>query len=113
MTCPPGAQTAGHTDPAVDPARWSIDLKHPTSRMAAADLDADGRHELVFGSSDGSLYALAERAGRARILWRVPLSRRVGEPVLADLDGDDRAEILVTTESGRLYCLRAQDSIGK
>ena len=78
--------------------------------MAAADLDGDGRQELVFGGSDGNLYALAERSGQARILWKVPLGRRVGEPVLADLDGDNRAEILVTTEAGRLYCLRGEGS---
>ena len=65
------------------------------------------------GGSDGNLYALAERSGQARVLWKVPLGRRVGEPVLADLDGDDRAEILVTTEAGRLYCLRAEGAGGK
>jgi outer membrane protein assembly factor BamB len=113
VTCPEAATAAGHPDAGGDPARWLIDLKAPTSRMSAADLDADGRHELVFGGSDGNLYALAERSGRARILWKVSLGRRVGEPVLADLDGDGRAEILVTTEAGRLYCLRAEGAGGK
>jgi hypothetical protein len=105
-TCPPG--TPGASDPGsrADPCRWSIDLKRPVSRMVAADLDADGRQELVLGGSDGNLYALAERSGGARVLWVVALGRRVGEPVLADLDGDDRAEILVGTEAGRIYCLR-------
>jgi hypothetical protein len=97
----------------VDPCRWSIDLKRPVSRMAAADLDGDGRQELVLGASDGYLYALAERAGEARVLWKVPLGRRVGEPVLADLDGDDRAEVLVGAEDGRLYCLRGDRAVGE
>ena len=81
--------------------------------MAAADLDADGRQELVLGSCDGNLYALAERSGGARVLWSVALGRRVGEPVLADLDGDDRAEILVGTEAGRLYCLSGDRATGE
>jgi len=106
-TCPPGKPVASDPNSAGDPSRWSIDLKRPVSRMAAADLDDDGRQELVLGCSDGNLYALAERSGQARVLWKVPLGSRVGEPVLADLDGDNRAEILVTTEAGRLYCLSA------
>jgi outer membrane protein assembly factor BamB len=105
-TCPPGTPGASDPGPGAGPCRWSIDLRRPVSRMAAADLDADGRQELVLGGSDGKLYALAERSGAARVLWTVALGRRVGEPVLADLDGDDRAEILVGTEAGRLYCLR-------
>jgi hypothetical protein len=81
--------------------------------MAAADLDGDGRQEVLLGSSDGNLYALAERAGGARILWKLPLGRRVGEPVLADLDGDNQAEILVGAEDGRLYCLRGGRAAGE
>jgi outer membrane protein assembly factor BamB len=112
-TCSPGTSPAGAPAPEGDPARWSIELKRPASRMAAADLDDDGREELVLGGSDGNLYALAERSGKVRVLWQVPLGSRVGEPVLADLDGDNHAEILVTTEAGRLYCLRGQGSARK
>jgi outer membrane protein assembly factor BamB len=103
--CPPGTPASSVPPANADACRWSIDLKQPVSRMAAADLDGDGRHELVLGCSDGKLYALAERAAQGRILWTVPLGSRVGEPVLADLDGDSHAEILVTAEAGRLYCL--------
>ena len=81
--------------------------------MTAADLDGDGRQELILGGSDGNLYALAERSGQVRVLWRLPLGSRVGEPVLADLDGDNHAEILVTTEAGRLHCLRGDGSADK
>jgi hypothetical protein len=111
-TCPPGTTAASGPGAGVDPGRWSLDLRRPVSRMAAADLDDDGRQELVLGASDGNLYALAERPGGVRVLWTVPLGRRVGEPVLADLDGDDRAEILVGAEDGRLYCLRGDRAAG-
>jgi hypothetical protein len=112
-TCPPGTPSASERNSDVNPCRWSLDLMRPVSRMVAADIDADGRQELVLGSSDGNLYALAERSGQGRVFWRVALGRRVGEPVLADLDGDNRAEIVVAAESGLLYCLRGGGSAGK
>jgi hypothetical protein len=112
-TCPPGTPDAGGSSSGGDPCRWLLDLKRPVSRMAAADLDDDGRQELVLGSSDGNLYALAERAGEARVLWKVTLGRWVGEPVLADLDGDHHAEILVGAVDGRLYCLRGDRAAGE
>jgi outer membrane protein assembly factor BamB len=76
--------------------------------MLAADLDGDGRMELLFGCDDGKLYALAERNGKPMLLWSVSLGRRVGEPILADLDGDGLPEILVTAEDGKLYCLKGK-----
>jgi hypothetical protein len=112
-TCPAEGAPANQPRAEVDPSRWSIDMKRPVSRFIAADLDADGRQELLLGGSDGNLYALGERSGRARVLWKLELGRRVGEPILADLDGDNRAEILVAAEDGRLYCLQGErDSTG-
>jgi outer membrane protein assembly factor BamB len=111
-TCPPATRETGGSGDA-DPSRWSIDLKRPASRMAAADLDADGRLEVIVGCADGNLYALGEHLGRCRVLWKVSLSRPVGEPVIADLDGDHQAEILVTTAGGRLYCLRGDRPAGR
>jgi outer membrane protein assembly factor BamB len=74
-------------------------------RLPSANLDGDGRTEVLFGCDDGKLHALGERDGKPRLLWSVALGRRVGEPILADLDGDGRPEVLVAAEDGRLYCL--------
>jgi hypothetical protein len=104
-TCPP--DTALAHDPA-NAERWHFDLGRSVSRLIAADLDGDGRMELLFGGDDGSLHALGERDGKPRLLWSVPLGRRVGEPILVDLDGDGRPEILVTAEDGKLYCLKGK-----
>src|SRR5262249_36472750 len=101
-TCPDEAARAGKGND----QRWHLDLGRPVSRMIAADLDGDGRTELLFGCDDGKLYALGERDGRPRLLWSVTLGRRVGEPILADLDGDGRPEGLVAAEDGRLDCLQ-------
>ena len=78
------------------------------SRPIAADVDGDGRLELLFGGDDGNLHALAERDGKPRLLWSVKFGSRVGEPILADIDCDGQPEILVTAEDGRLYCLRGK-----
>jgi outer membrane protein assembly factor BamB len=88
--------------------RWRFDPGRPISRLIAADLDGDGRMELLFGCDDGKLYALGEREGKPRLLWSVPLGRRVGEPILADLDGDGRPAILVAAEDGVLYCFKGK-----
>lgn len=106
--CPTCAPESTLATSSPSPERWQLDLGRPVSRVIAADLDGDGRMELLFGCDDGQLHALAERDGQPRILWSVPLGRRVGEPILADVDGDGLPEILVTAEDGRLYCLRAR-----
>jgi hypothetical protein len=59
--------------------RGHFDLGRPISRLAAADLDGDGRMEVLFGGDDGKLHALAERDGKPRLLWSVSLGRPVGE----------------------------------
>ena len=82
------------------------ELGRPISRLIAADLDDDGRTEVLFGCDDGKLYALGERDGKPRLLWSFALGRRVGEPILADLHGDGRPTILVAAEDGVLYCLK-------
>src|SRR5207249_8093176 len=101
--CPPEAALT-----AVNHAgrpRWELDWKGPVSRLIGADLDGDGRWEVLFGDRHG-LHALGERGGKPQLLWTVPFDRTVGEPILADVDGDGRAEILVPVEDGRLYCLQ-------
>src|SRR5207237_4615601 len=88
--------------------RWEFDMKRPVSRLIAAELDGDGRQEVLFGCDDGKLHALGERDGKPRLLWSVALGRRVGEPILVDVAGDGRPEILVTAEDGKLYCLNGK-----
>jgi hypothetical protein len=108
-TCPGDAASAGGSG---KDQRWHVDLGRPVSRLIAADVDGDGRTEVLFGCEDGKLHALGERDGKPRLLWSVALGRRVGEPILADLDGDGRPEVLVAAEDGRLYCLKGNGGRG-
>lgn len=101
---------------AVSPAGrllWSFDYargqpKTFASEVVAADLNRDGRPELVLGT-----YALTPNAGRlivlsgsGRLLHDVRLPRQgsngngigiAAAPSIGDLDGDTRLEIVVTT----------------
>jgi outer membrane protein assembly factor BamB len=107
-SCLPGQEPnvdtrAGHT-------RWEYKLNGPLSDFASADLDGDGRHELLVGSGDGSLHALEEVNGKCTVLWKYDFNSPVGSPVVADLDADGSAEILVPVADGYLHCLTAAKS---
>jgi outer membrane protein assembly factor BamB len=89
--------------------RWTFNLATPPiSDFASADLDGDGKTELLCGAGDGKLYALKEKGGKCSILWSVDLKQTVGAPTIADINGDGKAEILVTSEDGTLHCLGAK-----
>jgi hypothetical protein len=106
-SCPPEEKLDAHNHGGVE--RWHYAMKRPVSRMLAADLDGDGKLDVLFGGSDGKLHALSERDGKPQLLWSIDLGRRVGDPILADLNGDGRGEILVPVEDGKLYCLEGPD----
>jgi len=71
------------------------------------DLDGTGLLETVFGSFDGSVYAVDSEG---RLLWESVLGGAVTSVAASDLDDDGRLEILAGTFGGSLYCL---DSRGK
>lgn len=85
---------------------WPVALPDvPAGSPALADLDGDGRVEIVIALADGSIF-LFDAEGTLRPGWPY----RLGDPIhhgprVADLDGDGRAEILVATESGFAHAL--------
>lgn len=82
------------------------------STPAVADLDGDGRPEIVVGSDDGRVYAwrLPQEPGSAVQLlsgWPQETGGFVSaSPVIADLDGDGELEILVGSWDGKVYAWR-------
>ncbi len=73
-----------------------------TAAPAVADLNGDGKKEILFQSYDGHLYAVRYTdVPNQRLLWKFSFAntgaRFASEPVIGDLNGDGRPEILFTT----------------
>ncbi|MEZ4650339.1 MAG: VCBS repeat-containing protein [Candidatus Eisenbacteria bacterium] len=85
---------------------WPVALPAlPSGTPAAADLDGDGREEIVLALVDGSLYVF-DGDGTVRPGW----PKQLGDPIrhgprVADLDEDGRLEILVATEAGFAHAI--------
>jgi hypothetical protein len=71
----------------------------PINEMLAVDLDGRPGREVVFGCSDGYVYAYSPHSNR--VLWR---SRSRGQvysrPLALDADGDDMADVFAWDEDG-------------
>lgn len=86
--------------------RWETELKgRIRSGLAMADLNGDGRQEILAGDPFG----LACLGSDGRLVWEF---RSPGEemvvavpPVVGDLDGDGRLDVVFGTQSGFLYAL--------
>jgi hypothetical protein len=91
---------------------------------AAADLDGDGRLEILFPSYDGKLHAYwLDKTEHGSWPYTVPATgsggdtfRFASEPVVADLDGDGQAEVIFASwpkkATGRTGHLHVLSSLG-
>lgn len=85
--------------------RWELPLEGAAGPVSSCDIDGDGQPEFLFGTSHGTLYAVADAGSRPRVLWKTRLPGSVGMPVAADVTGSGKSEILVAAGDGRLYLL--------
>lgn len=94
---------------------WTLDTKSPSyGSGAVADVDGDGKPEIVFGTyyNDEHLYCVNAEDGSAA--WKHksdggPLDASVA---IADLDGDGAPEILAAdSSSGRMFCLGGDGAV--
>jgi len=90
------------------------DASSPLARPVrkALVMDADGktdlRDELLAGSQDGWIYAVAFDAAKTpSLLWSMSVGEEVTGVVPTDWDGDGKAELCVFTEDGKVHGVAA------
>jgi hypothetical protein len=75
-------------------------IQNNVTNAVVADLDGDGRKEILYPSYDGRLHAYwLDKTEHGNWPHKVPGSgiRFAGEPVVADLDNDGHAEVIFTS----------------
>ena len=82
-----------------------------TTTSAAGDLDGDGDRELVFGSNDGTLYALNKDA--SQFLSYPQSNTIVGYPVLNDVDSSGFLNIIFVSSNDTSSMLYVIDHLGE
>ena len=77
---------------------------------SVADLDRDGRLEVVVTTTLGFVYVLEGATGRARDGWPLQLAPVQGSAALADVDGCGNLELIVADEAGTVAALKSASS---
>ena len=96
---------------AVDGRSGRLLWRHPTGdfnmgTVGLADLNGDGRGDVIAASIDGHVHALDGATGKP--LWpAAPIGRggSRGAPLLHDLTGDGRCEVLIVAQDGAMYVI--------
>lgn len=100
-----------------DTIKWHYDLYDMAyGQSAAADLDGDGKMEIVFGCyrNDSSVYAL--NAENGSLLWKFNAAEAGVEgcndtaPIIYDVDGDGLLDVIIAASCNpRTFCLNGAD----
>ncbi|MHA2611178.1 MAG: fibronectin type III domain-containing protein [bacterium JZ-2024 1] len=77
------------------------------SSPTIADINRDGKPEIVLGADNGNIYAIDNQG---RILW----IKQTGSPVessaaIVDVDEDATLEVIIGADNGKIYLLNGED----
>jgi len=91
----------------IMPLLWSYTTGHfVSSSPSIADIENDGKLEVVMGSGDGNLYALNGEDGS--LLWAYKTDSAVTtSPSIADVDNDGKLEVIVG--GLKVYVINGED----
>ena len=96
-------------------ALWTLDTASDSKGSGhVADIDGDGKPEIVFGTYFGDAHVYAVNAEDGSVLWKHASEGGPFDASIAihDLDGDGRVEILAAdSASGRFYCLDGKGAV--
>jgi outer membrane protein assembly factor BamB len=85
---------------------WERQTGGTPSDACACDIDGDGAHEFLVGTSHGDLLAIRDEGSKCRVVWKASFPASVGTPVVADADNDGASEVVVPLGDGRLCLLK-------
>jgi len=84
------------------PVDFGLEVVNRTASAAEISAAAADGGGLLFGTADGSVYAL--QGGKQRLLFILPEGKRVLAIAGADINGDGRREIISSDSGSRLFC---------
>ena len=79
------------------------------SSPAIADIDSDGKLEVIFGSDDWYVYALNGEDGSELWKFRTQLGIVQSSPALGDIDNDGKLEVVFGSWDSYVYALDAEN----
>nr|MDO8114776.1 PKD domain-containing protein [Candidatus Sigynarchaeota archaeon] len=78
------------------------------SSPAIADVDADGKPEVIVGSYDSRVYCL--NGGTGAIKWSFLTGGKIfSTPAIDDVDGDGNIEVFIGSYDNKLYCFNGRN----
>ncbi len=83
--------------------RWSYRLDNRPLTLIIADIDGDGKSEILVGSEDQHIYVLDEHG---KLIWRHNLASRVFSLYAQDIDNDGIMEVFAGAEDKKVHALR-------
>jgi hypothetical protein len=88
--------------------RYTFEEKGELTSPVTADINGDGKAEILVGSTDSNVYALNSEA---KELWRFSAGGATGTPAVFDLLCDNTTQILFASKDGKVYALDSNGSL--